>query len=459
MNLLALVLFCVCAAGILLLPRKWAAIPLIVGCCYMTAGEGIDIGSFRLPVFRLLLLVGIIRVVMRGEKLAGGLSTIDKLMLAWGAWTLFASLFQAQVPGSGLKYNAGIVFNVAGIYFMIRSLCRDTREVAEMLGMVGIILLPVALAMVYEQVANRNLFSVFGGVPEVPDFRNGRIRAQGPFNHAILAGTIGATSLPFALALWHRYRIRALIGAAAGGLMILTCASSGPILSALFAFFAVGMWRFRRHCRKLRWAAVAMYLLLMAVMNRPPYFLVAEIDLTGASTGWHRAFLIKQTIAHWSEWVFVGTNHTRHWMPNQGAISDNHTDVTNYYIAFGVVGGLLCMLLVIAMLAVAFKWVGRSVDRLTAADRRPEAFAIWCIGASLFSHAMSSFSVAYFGQAQLFFWIPVAVIASLHTDVLRSKPKEPKPPKQQPPTHPRSLDELFAVRPIEPSFPGVHTPR
>lgn len=449
MNILGLILFVACSIGLLAAPRKWAAVPLFIGCCYVTAGQGLEIGSFRLPVFRLLLLIGLMRVVLRRESIVGGLTQIDRLMLAWCAWTIFASLFQPQLPGSGLKYNVGAVFNVAGVYFLIRSLCRDTQEVAKMLGLVGVILLPVAIAMIFEHVTNRNIFAAFGGVPEIPDFRNGRIRAQGPFNHAILAGTVGAACLPFAISIWSRHRIHAAIGVVACFVMVAACSSSGPILSLLVALFGIGMWRYRRHCGKLRKLAVACYFLLMLVMNRPPYFLVAEIDLTGASTGWHRAYLIQQTIAHWNEWVLFGTNVTRHWMPRQGAISDNHTDVTNYYISFGVVGGLLCMVLVIAMLFVAFRSVGRSVDVLLARGRKADAFALWCIGASLFSHAASSFSVAYFGQAQLFFWIPVAAIAALHAEIQKNpRPHLATAPLATEQSHPpRTLDELFAARP------------
>ena len=93
-------------------------------------------------------------------------------------------------------------------------------------------------------------------------------------------------------------------------------------------------------------------------MKAPAYYLLARIDLTGSSTSWHRAALIDMALGHLSEWWAFGTDHTRHWMPYGVPWSDNHSDITNYYISMGVNGGLPLMLLFIAILAKAF-YAGR----------------------------------------------------------------------------------------------------
>jgi hypothetical protein len=168
---------------------------------------------------------------------------------------------------------------------------------------------------------------------------------------------------------------------------------------------------------------VAGYLLPSLVMTRPPYYLVAEIDITGGSTGWHRAFLIEQTIKHLPEWWLFGTDHTRHWMPDQGiAWSEQHTDITNYYIGFGVFGGLPSMLLLIAILWAAFSGLGK-VLRERADLERQDAFMIWCMGAALFAHAVTSFSVAYFDQSMVFFWLNIAMISSLRILLVEPSPE------------------------------------
>jgi len=414
MNPLALAFLLVCAMALMVVPRRLAPIPLLIGCTYMTLGQGIEIAGISLPIYRLLLLVGALRIVIRGEALPGGLNLIDKLMIFWGIWTVFASFFH-DPERAGPIYASGMVFNQALAYFLIRSWCTDLDEVREVVKIVALLLIPIALIMLSEKITGKNLFSVFGGVPENVLERQGRLRAQGPFRHPILAGTVGATCIPLFIGIISKHKLAAVLGCAAAILITFTSASSGPVMSLMVAIFGIGIWKYRDYISKLRLAAMLGYLALMVVMTRPPYYLISKIDLSGGSTGWHRSFLIEQTFKHFSEWWLIGTDHTRHWMPNQGTASDPlHTDVTNYYIGFAVEGGLLSMLLVIAMLWTAFKWVGRMHDEEITEHRR-NAFMIWCFGACLFAHAITSISVAYFDQSRLYFWLCVAVISSVRS--------------------------------------------
>ena len=66
MNPLALFFFLICAAALIAVPRKWAPVPLLLGCTYMTFGQGIELGPVSLPIYRMLLVVGVIRVISKG---------------------------------------------------------------------------------------------------------------------------------------------------------------------------------------------------------------------------------------------------------------------------------------------------------------------------------------------------------------------------------------------------------
>jgi hypothetical protein len=419
MNPVAFIFFVICAFALLMVPRKWAPAALLTGSIYMTLGQGIEVATISLPVYRMMLLVGLIRVVLRGETLIGGFNLIDKLVVGWSCWAIFASLFH-DPERAGVISACGNVFNLSMIYFLIRIWCTDLDEVRDIIIFVAFLLVPIALEMVMEKVTGRNLFSVLGGVPENVAMREGKLRAQGPFLHAILAGTVGATCVPLFIGLLSKYRIAAIVGIVAGVVMTFASASSGPVMSLLAGMGAVILWRYRKHLHKLRIAAVTTYLVLMVVMKQPPYYLISRIDISGGSTGWHRSFLIEQTFNHLSEWWLFGTDITRHWMPMQGIASDpQHTDITNYYIGFGVFAGLPSMLVIIAILLIAFSWVGRILT--SWGDINPQRnFMIFCFGASLFSHAATSISVAYFDQSMLFFWLTVAVISSTHAIALSS---------------------------------------
>lgn len=429
MDFIGVIFFIVVAIALLSVRREYAPVPLLVGCCYMTMGQGLELGVISLPMYRMFLLVGLIRVIMKGESLVGGLNRVDKLVIALMAWMFFASLFHEYEPGSGPLYTLGIIFNISLIYFLVRIWSGSVDEVVSLVAAVGFVLLPVAVEMVVEQAVGKNLFSSLGGIPETVIERNGRLRAQGPFRHPILAGTVGATCLPLMLGIWRSNRFAAMIGAAASVMMVLASASSGPVVSLLVGAGVVMCWKYRRHAKRAVWAGVAGYILIELISTRPAYHvIVTRLDFTGSSTAYYRARLIDTTVKHFSEWWMFGTDYTRHWIPSGiGSVLANgkHIDVTNYYIGFGIAGGLLAILLVLAIIRRCLADVIEHVNDDEGEDAHGEKFMIWCLGASLFSHAVSALSIAYFDQSQTFFWLSVATLSSLLAVHGRSAAREP----------------------------------
>jgi hypothetical protein len=422
MNAIALVFFLVNAGLLLALPRRWAPVPLLIGCCYMTTGQGVELGPISLPVIRMLLAVGLLRVVVRGERAAGGANKMDWLVIAFGGWTLFASFFHDGVD-AGPLYASGVVFNIALVYYLTRVFCRTTDELVGLIKIIALILVPVAIEMLMEKATGKNLFAeLFGGTGSEVVERDGRLRARGPFRHAILAGTVGAACFPLMLGIRRQAPWVARLGLLATFLMVVLSASSGPVMSWLFALVAVGFWYFRRWARYLPVAFLGFYLLMELLMNKPAYHLMARIDLAGGSTGWHRAALIDSAIRYLSDWWLFGTDFTRHWMPTGITYSPNHTDITNYYLGFGVLAGLPAMLLVLVIVGLAFRWMERAAVRAPKdLLARPDRWLIWCVGAALFAHATAALSVPYFDQSFVFFWFTVAVISSFQSVLARAR--------------------------------------
>jgi hypothetical protein len=376
----------------------------------MTIGQEVEVGPFHFSLVRILIAAGVIRIILRGERLAGGVNALDRLMVVWGAWAVFSSVFHRD-PSGALVFILGIVYNACGIYFLVRVFCRSLDDVLGLCRVMAVLLVPVAIEMIYETQTVHNLFSVLGGIPESPAIREGRIRAQGPFAHAILAGTIGAVTIPGVVALWRPYRKEAIIGLVACLVMIFASASSGPILSAMAAIGALCMWQFRRQVRLVRWIAVIGYCVLDVVMKDPAYYILAHIDLTGGSTGWHRARLIQSAFEHLPEWWIGGTDYTRHWMPTGVSWSPDHTDITNYYLKMGVWGGLPLMLLFIAVLAKGFSFVGRTLQEIPQLPLQSR-FMLWALGSSLFAHSVTFISVSYFDQSFVFIYLTLGAIGS-----------------------------------------------
>jgi hypothetical protein len=409
------ILFLVVNAGLLFwLPRRWAPMPLLIGACYMTLGQGIEVGPFHFPIIRILIAAGLGRVIIRGERMAGGMNSMDWLMLFWSAWALVSSFFHND-PASAFVSRLGLIFNTCGVYFLLRIFCQSIEDIKILVLITAVLLMPVAVEMLFEKATDHNVFSVFGGVSELSEIRDGRIRAQGPFAHSILAGTVGAVCLPLMVCLWQEHRKLAFAGIVACLSMIFASGSSGPIISAIAAIGALFMWRYRHQMRFVQWVAVLGYIALDIVMKAPAYYLLARIDLVGGSTGWHRAALIESAFTHLKEWWLAGTDYTLHWMPTGVPWSPDHTDITNHYLLLGVLGGLPLMFLFIAILAKGFSFVGQTLRQ--SSDFTAESkFMLWALGAALFVHAVTCISVSYFDQSFVFLYLTLACIGSAYSN-------------------------------------------
>ncbi len=404
-------LFSLVASAMLLgLPRRWAPLPLLMGAAYMTPGQELEIGPLHFPVIRLLIAVGFLRVLAKGERIAGGLNVLDRIMVLWAIWAAASSLFHVE---DSLVTRLGMILNALGAYLLFRVFVQDTEDIRNTFRMVCILLVPLAGALLVEKLTGRNCFAVIGGISEEVAVRHGRFRARGPFAHAILAGTVGAVCFPLALAQWRQNRRVALAGLAATGSIVFASGASGPVMTVLSILVALALWRVRDHLRMIRWGAVLLVLALAVAMKDPVYYLLARIDITGGSTGWHRAALIKASIDHLGEWWLAGTDYTREWMPTGVEWNTRHTDITNHYIAMGVWGGLPLLLLFWGVLVAAFALVGRAL-RATQNGDVEQQFLIWTLGAILFGHTATFLSVSYFDQSVVFFYLLLACIGSIY---------------------------------------------
>jgi hypothetical protein len=161
-------------------------------------------------------------------------------------------------------------------------------------------------------------------------------------------------------------------------------------------------------------------------MNAPVWYLIARIDLTGGSTGNFRAELITQALAHLDEWWLVGTDYTRHWMPTGVDWSPYHTDITNYYIKMGVIGGLPLLILFVAILVTAFNLLGRTMTAIRGLDERGERI-MWLLGGTLFAHTATFISVTYFDQSYVMFCVLIGILPAITMSEINLTAQRPIP--------------------------------
>jgi hypothetical protein len=388
----------------LMLPKRLAALPLLLAALLIPRGQEIEVAGGHFTVLRILVFVGFLRVLARGEGLARGWTLLDKLVLLWALLLIGTSAFHTS---DAWVFRLGIVWGEVGCYFLFRVFLATSEDVIAAFRFVCWVVLPLGALMLLEKMTGQNPFAFLGAL-QVSLVRDGHVRAAGPFEHPISAGTVGSTCLAMAIYMWRRSKLAALAGLLGSLSMLFAATSSGPILMALAIAIGLLFWPLRRHMNRVRQLALAAVLGLAAVMNDPVYFLLARIDITGGSQGYFRAQLIRAAIEHIDEWWLTGTDHTRHWMASGIYANQQHTDIVNHYLAMGVLGGLPLMVLFILIVVAAFRGVGRALAGHGNEDDQP--FLAWLLGAIVFGHVVNFVSTSLFDQPILFFYLPLAAI-------------------------------------------------
>lgn len=422
-NLLAFAMLLAMAYLTWSLPRRFAICPLLVTICLMPLGQDLVVVGLHFHLFRMLMLVGMARVVLKGEAARIEWTRTDKIM-AW--WVVVSVLFGSlSKPSMELFVNRlGDAFNAVGSYYFVRCVIVDFEDVVTSVRTLAWLSLPVALLMLVERITMHNPFSYFGGVPEFSPLRDGHVRAQGAFRHAILAGTFGATLVPLFVGLWYcrpKWRLLASAAIISAIIIVISATTSGALLALLAGIGGLGIWKWRNKMRLIRWGAVALILSLAMVMNAPVWYIFARLSNITGGSGWHRAFLLDQTIAHFDEWWLFGTTYTAHWGPSGEVIGadPDMMDITNHYVMEGVKGGLLKLVLFLVIISRCFNDIGRGIRAEWA--EQADKFFVWAMGVSLFAHCLSFLSIVYFDQMiVVWFWL-LACITCI--TCLSSKPR------------------------------------
>lgn len=404
---------------IFFLPRRYAVLPLLAVCCYMTLGQLLVIMGLHFPIFRIIIFVGWLRVLVRGEFIGLRWTQLDRVFIWWVVVSIIAAVL-LKFSGDVWQNRLGFAYTAIGSYFMFRCLVRDYEDVEAILRGMAVLCAPLAISMIAENFMERNPFAVFGGVPLIPFERYERFRCQGPFEHPILAGTFAISFFPlFAVLLWDQFERKApgirrmIIGLLSVSAILVTSYSSGPFMGWLIGTAGLFFWQWRYMMRTVRWGAVFMLIATQAVMKTPIWWLIGKISVISGGTGYHRSFLIDSCIRNFTDWWLLGTRHTAEWGPTAPLPNDpDNTDITSQYVLECVNGGLGKFILFVVMIVICFKSLGRAIRYLEGVDRSKQLF-FWGMGCAMVSHMMSFISVAYFDQVIVFYYLTLAIISCL----------------------------------------------
>jgi hypothetical protein len=368
-------------------------------------------------MLRILIFAYFARVVIRGEFRSIGWNRLDTAMLVWNI-----SATTVMLLANGLDvfvFRLGWTVDTLGIYFIGRFLIRSWSDVKFVGSVLAVLSVPVAILFVVEWTTARNMFSVFGGVPAETVVRGGRLRCQGAFAHPILAGTFWAAALPVIWTLRKDRNFLMRLGTIGCLVIVAACSSSTPVLSVFVAAVGVALFPWRRHRTKMWVGLFALVMSLHVVMEAPVWALMARVDLTGGSTGWHRYRIFDAFMNHFSEWYLLGETDPMSWGVWE------MRDLTNMYIAEGLNGGLLGLTAFLFVLIFAFGNVGRALNVRSIARSLTRQWICWCVGVAILVHAFTLLGVAYFGQMPVILYTELSLASCVYVfarrDALRQR--------------------------------------
>ena len=363
---------------------------------------------------KILFLTGLTRWVAtrRSLTLPAGFNSIDRIFALWALCYPVVVTLQWMQMTAFIK-TAGDSVDIFCGYFVLRFLIQDIQDVRRVIRVFIGLSVIMAVCMTNEQLTNRNVFGLLGGTVLTPDFRDGKIRANGVFQHEILAGCFGATLLPLFVSQWtyRKSRMGVLVGVVSSVVIVITANGSTPALACGAGICALCLWRFRNWMRLFRWGIVFVVVGLHLVMHGPVWSVLEKIDLTGSSSSYHRYMLIDNCIRHFWEWWLLGVRNYDTW-------GFDMWDLSNQYVAYAVTGGLATIALFITMISRCFGKLG--TVRRKIKDPK-QAWLLWCLGASLFAHVVGYFGIGHFDQMQ-FAWFALLAIICVAVFKIESAP-------------------------------------
>jgi hypothetical protein len=323
------------------------------------------IGDMRLSAYRLLLLLAAPPLFLYwASGRSGRLLSVDFLLLAYVGWSVLAVFRNhglANIEAAGIY-----ALEVTGAYMLGRTMIRGEAQFAAMARLVIVLVGLLVPIMAIESVTERRLINeLFDPFTETfPDAnmdpRWGLRRAQGPFEHPILAGVFASTAVAFALHLGGR--AFGLVNLVKGGfvsLAVFFSLSAGAFLPVLLQ---LGLTAWERVTRSFayRWriliAGVLSALVAVTVITgRSPFVLVAAYLTFDADTAWGRINVFIHGIDDvMNNPVFgIGFNDWSrpHWM---------RPSVDNFWLVVSMRYGLPALALLMTFIVVTMTLIGRN---------------------------------------------------------------------------------------------------
>ncbi|HKS66738.1 MAG TPA: hypothetical protein VJR26_05830 [Candidatus Acidoferrales bacterium] len=423
LNPVVMVILAITCALILFLPRRKIIVPFLLAVFLIPFDQILVVGGLHFPLLRVLILAGMIRIfIIKGagewRTFSGGFNKIDAAVILLAVNVAVAGVLLFH-NGQAFIFQSGALYTTLGTYLLLRCLIRDREDFVRSVRTLAFIVLVLGAVMVFEHITRGwNPYALLGGANAstfaAEMIRNGHVRATGSFSQPILAGTFGAVAVFFFITLWvsdKRQRRVAVAGVFGATVMVLASSSSTPLIAYMCGVVALCFWPVRNSMRIVRWGVVLALVCLQMVMTAPVYHIITHLH-TGDS--YHRFQLIDQCVKHFSSWWLVGTASNASW-------GWDMWDTANQYVQTADNSGLLPLILLIAIMVLGFKYIGKA--RRAASDQQQAVF-FWALGAAFFAEMVAFLGISLWDQSMVEWYLLLAFIGAVVAPCVRAGRQE-----------------------------------
>jgi len=379
------------------LPRNKVIVPLLFTFFSVPIGQVVVLGGIHFTALRILIIAGLIRrassaASSREDKYPGGFNALDKVIVLWTISSVIVICLQWMNVQNTIA-RLGDFLDSLGGFMVARYFILDLDAVRRTTKVLAVVCIVQGALMMNEQIMHQNLYGYIGGWPIAVTYRAGHIRSQGAMGN-IGGGLFGGALVPMFLWLLtqRKSRLVAVLGIAGAVTMVFTSDASTATLALGASVLGLAFWFLRKQMRVVRWALSLTLIALHLAMKAPVWALIARIDLTGSSSGYHRFELVDNCIRHFSWWWLLGTKYYDTW-------GFCMFDLCNQFVVCAVTGGLVTLVLFIMIYSRSFGAIG-TARKLVSGDRKQEWF-LWCLGSTLFAHVVASFGFNYMALLQM----------------------------------------------------------
>jgi hypothetical protein len=410
---------------ILTLPRRAVITCFLLSCLCIPVAQVVVIGGLHFTVLRILIIGGLIRRAReRGSpsqgKFPGGFNRVDLMVVLWTISGLTILSLQ-WMDTQALIHNIGDFVDALGGFLVVRFFVSDREAIQRTITVLAVICSIQGICMLIEQITHVNVFGYMGGHTWIT-VRDGKVRSEGVMG-CLYAGAFAGAAIPMFLWLWTggKARMTALAGIVGAIAMVITSNSSSSLLAFAGSLLGLCFWPLRKQMRLVRWAFSLALVGLHMVMHGPVWSLIARVDLTGSSSGYHRYYLVDNCIRHFSDWWLLGYKYYNDW-------GWDMWDLCNQFVVAALTGGLLTLILYITIFSRSFGALGAA--RKQVSGNRAEEWLLWCLGSVLFANVVVHFGINYMAQMMMTLFPVLACISVATFEATQPAVRSDEPPEQ-----------------------------